>query len=594
MRLTLRRTLFLAVLGLGLALLVGAGISARAMIESRLEVRVLKSLSRSAHLAAAALEGMSPAETAHMDAAADRLGRTLGVHVSVFGPNAKLLGDSALSPAALRSAPEPDDLPEVRTALGGSEGSWQRTVDGADAADLFVAVPYVAAGGSGAVRVGTSLDTVQETLADLRLVLVLGTLYALVAAIAVSALATHLSRRALERAITRVDGIAQGGRGAPSSEGFRETLARGFGAYRRAADNLEQAVENLAEERSWLEGVLHGMDEGVLALDPAGRVALLNGRAASLLALDERALGRPALDVIEPECLRDMAARAATGVPSEGQFPVGPPPCRTVAARASLLPGRHGVVVVLRDVTEMRRLETVRRDFFANASHELRTPVAVIRATTETLLDGALDDRQRSRSFVEAIDRNSERLSRLVADVLDISRIEAGAYRVDIRALRVAPVARHVAALLEPAWGKRGQSLSLCIAEELEVLADASALEHVLFNLLSNAVNYTPEGGHVRIVAEPFGARVRIHVEDDGPGIPEPHRSRVFERFYRVDPARSREMGGTGLGLAIVRHLVSAMSGTVEVGAASPHGAVFTVSLPAAPAPAEEVPVSAT
>jgi two-component system phosphate regulon sensor histidine kinase PhoR len=254
-----------------------------------------------------------------------------------------------------------------------------------------------------------------------------------------------------------------------------------------------------------------------------------------------------------------------------------------VLARATSLRGRGGVVVVMHDVTELRRLETVRRDFVANVSHELRTPVSVIRANAETLLDGGLEDAGRARGFVESLLRHAERLSGLVSDLLDIARIEAGRVNLDPKPLQLADVILRAAQTVEPNAQRKSIAVRSEVLPDLTIVADVRALEHVVLNLLDNAVKYTPAGGHVVVRARTEGRTVRVEVRDDGPGIEPRHRARIFERFYRVDPGRSRDMGGTGLGLSIVKNLTESMGGRVGVEPASPRGSIFWFTLPTDP-----------
>jgi two-component system phosphate regulon sensor histidine kinase PhoR len=237
-------------------------------------------------------------------------------------------------------------------------------------------------------------------------------------------------------------------------------------------------------------------------------------------------------------------------------------------------------VLVLRDVTELRRLETMRRDFVANASHELRTPVSIISANVETLIGGAISDPQRADEFLGAVQRNAERLSRLVTELLDLSRIEEGSQTLDLKGMTAEAAVGAVIDLLETRAHDRGLSLDLAIEDDLTFVGDARSFEQVLVNLVDNAIKYTPRGGTVGIEIRRDDDDALFEVWDTGPGVPEAHRARLFERFYRVDPGRSRDMGGTGLGLSIVKHLVESMEGTVGMRPRSPRGSIFWVRLP--------------
>jgi two-component system phosphate regulon sensor histidine kinase PhoR len=239
-------------------------------------------------------------------------------------------------------------------------------------------------------------------------------------------------------------------------------------------------------------------------------------------------------------------------------------------------------VLLLEDVTAMRRLETVRRDFVANVSHELRTPVAVIRANAETLLAGAKDDPVMAGKLVDGLHRNAERLARILADLLDLSRLDAGQYRLELGNVPIRQVTEQSLSAVEPQAAHRNVAVKVDIPDGLAVRADSKALDHILVNLIDNGVKYGRPDGNVWVEARPDDSGVRIEVRDDGPGIADKHRTRVFERFYRADPSRSREAGGTGLGLSIVKHLVESMGGEVGVEPNLPHGSIFWLRLPRA------------
>jgi two-component system phosphate regulon sensor histidine kinase PhoR len=395
-----------------------------------------------------------------------------------------------------------------------------------------------------------------------------------------SSLASHYEARGLRRLLERARDLAEGRERGRIVLGSGDELAGIAGSFNRLSDELQRVVAALAQERDRFQAVLEGMEEAVLALDRERRLVLANGAARALLGLGEGALGRTLLETARVPELSALAQAAWEGKQHTAELTLSGPPPRQVLARATPLKAGPGVVLVLRDISELRRLETVRRDFVANASHELRTPVAVIRANAETLLDGALDDPQRARLFLEAIGRNAERLGRLVADVLDVSRLESGAYPLEVQEVELARVVTAAAGALETAIAERGHSLRLDVPPGLTARCDAAALEHALFNLLDNAIKHTPPGSHLEVGCATEEAHVTLTVADDGPGIAPPHRERVFERFYRVDPARSREAGGTGLGLAIVKHLVQAMEGQVGLAPNSPTGSRFFVRLP--------------
>ena len=288
-----------------------------------------------------------------------------------------------------------------------------------------------------------------------------------------------------------------------------------------------------------------------------GRVTMLNESARQLFRFASDALGLPLDDICSVPELKELVNQPKGGHATTREFELDTTPVKTVLARVTPLAGSKGAVVVVHNVTEMRRLEMVRRDFVANVSHELRTPVSVIHANSETLLDGALDDEKQAPKFVEAIYRNSARLGHLVADLLDLSRIEAGQYDLELEPIKLYGAGARATEAISIAAAKKNMDVFNEVPGELVALADMQALDQVLLNLVENAVKYTPENGRVIVRAFPVEDQVRIEVMDDGPGIPAEHHDRLFERFYRVDPGRSKQMGGTGLGLAIVKHLVN-------------------------------------
>jgi two-component system phosphate regulon sensor histidine kinase PhoR len=331
--------------------------------------------------------------------------------------------------------------------------------------------------------------------------------------------------------------------------------------------------------------VLDGMREGVLLLDAENLVQLANPALREMLLLDRDILGRTQLEVVRnAELKRILDAARASGAPASGEIEVGDLKPRRLLVHAIGLPDDiGGVLVVFVDVTDLRRLESMRRDFVANVSHELRTPITSVRSAAETLRVAIESGPEAAATFVGMIERNAERLHRLVEDLLDLSRIESREFRLTLETVELHTVADHVVTLLTPNADRKRMRLIVDIpAETAPVRAARRALEQVLSNLVDNAVKYGLENGTVTLRAVSEARTVRISVEDDGPGVEAKHLPRLFERFYRVDAGRSREVGGTGLGLSIVKHLVEAMAGTVGVESTPGKGSRFSVTLPRA------------
>jgi two-component system phosphate regulon sensor histidine kinase PhoR len=311
----------------------------------------------------------------------------------------------------------------------------------------------------------------------------------------------------------------------------------------------------------------------VVAVD--GRVRVCNA-AFDALSAGGRAAGLTLLEVTRSGELAEAVRRALEGTARRLELAL---PHRALSVQ--LTPLLRGEVLCLaRDVTEERRAAATRRDFVANASHELRTPVAAIRGAAETLLAGALEQPEAARGFVEIVHRQAERLSRLTQDLLDLSRLESRQWRFEVAPVDLAALGRLVAELQGPSARKKGLELRVAIPAGLTVMADGRALEQVVVNLVDNAIKYTSTGS-VELAAEARGEDAVLTVTDTGPGIEPHHLARLFERFYRVDAGRAREAGGTGLGLAIAKHLVQGMRGEIDV-ASGAEGTRFTVRLPAA------------
>ena len=343
------------------------------------------------------------------------------------------------------------------------------------------------------------------------------------------------------------------------------------------AEDVERSRNALASERTLLASVADGLTQGVIAIDGDRRIEMLNDAARRMLGVQSSLVGEPLLEFVRVPELRALIERPEDAS-AEVQLPHGP---RTLI-RAARTWGRAGRVLLLEDVTTVRRLESVRRDFIANVSHELRTPVAVIRANAETLIAGAKDDPQMAPKLMDGLHRNAERLARIIADLLDLSRLDAGQYRLDVSAVPVKSVTEQSLSAVETQANQRGITVEVAVPEAIAVQADPKALDQILVNLIDNGVKYARPEGRVWVEARDLGDAVRIEVRDDGPGIPEKHRERVFERFYRMDPSRARDAGGTGLGLSIVKHLVESMGGEVGVEPNAPRGSIFWLRLPRA------------
>jgi two-component system, OmpR family, phosphate regulon sensor histidine kinase PhoR len=358
----------------------------------------------------------------------------------------------------------------------------------------------------------------------------------------------------------------------------RYALAR----YSAALVEIERHREMTEDTNRLLSAVLATMREGVLIVNSEMRIVLYNDAAARIVKL-------PA--VFEPfrlvDATRDPSVNGAfrsaleRRAAVEARVDMADHAARSFQLNVAPL-GRDLAVGVFFDITQLERLERVRREFFANLSHELRTPLTAILAYSETLLGGAIDDRENNLRFIEKVHKHAARMSELISDISDLSAIESGQVKLTLGPVRLRSIVTEVFALTESRRGDSNVSLSVSVAENMRVLADQTRLEQILYNLIDNAVKFNSPGGSVAVTAEEQDGRVTIHVEDTGVGIPASDLPRVFERLYRADKSRSRRIEGTGLGLAIVKHLVQAHGGEVAARSEVGRGSRFTFTLPAA------------
>lgn len=363
-------------------------------------------------------------------------------------------------------------------------------------------------------------------------------------------------------------------------------------ACEEAADRLDKLmsgqrtrISELEKATGFLETMLESMDEGVIVVDRDYRIAFANQAGISLLGASATPVGRAVLEVVRnPAVDKTLKQLSVTQSPVQSEFELRSNH-RILSLFATALPARGpgAAMLVLHDVTELRRLENLRKEFVANVSHELKTPLAGIQAYAETLLNGAIDDRDACGRFVKRIQEQCYRLSDLVQDLLQLGRIEAGQEAFQLERVCVADVVRTAVEAQQPVAGSKHVSIAVhAAAEDLFAIADHNGLQTIMNNLIGNAVKYTPDGGEIQVRWNRAEDQVRIDVIDSGVGISTEHLPRIFERFYRVDEARSRDIGGTGLGLSIVKHLVGEFGGSVSVTSQPGEGSTFSVFLPAA------------
>jgi two-component system, OmpR family, phosphate regulon sensor histidine kinase PhoR len=592
LKLDIRAKLFIVSLGLIAVSLVAAELYLRPAIEGTLSERIRGDLVVRLDLvehAASAARDMSPAT---WDALADDLGPRAQGRVTFIASDGRVLGDSEVPLADLAKLENHRDRPEIAEALAqrtGASTRWSATVHDRL---MYAAVPFVYPDGTrGAARLAVPLADVDAALHHLERLLLVAMAVALIVATIMSSAAAQILSAALRRMTEIARRMSAGDLQVRTRVTGRDEIAALGRALDHLAGSLSTTLTELRGERDLLERILQSMREGVLVLDGDRRILLVNPALRKSLVLDDDVVGKAPLELVRNADLQEILERAfaADEGAVSGEIETGGLARRRMLVHASLLPAAAdpargvGLLAVFVDVTDIRRLETLRKDFVANVSHELRTPVTAVRSAVETLRLTIERDPVASARFIDMIDRNAQRLGSLVEDLLDLSRIESQEYKPNLEEIELRPVAEQVVGLLRGKLDEKRQQLALEIpADGFEVRTDRRALEQVLTNLIDNAVKYCPMGSSITVRAHLADGQARIEVADTGPGIEPRHQPRLFERFYRVDGGRSRDMGGTGLGLSIVKHLVEAMRGTVGVESTPGRGSRFWFTLPLA------------
>jgi signal transduction histidine kinase len=503
------------------------------------------------------------------DALADEAGVATGHRITLIDSTGRVVGDSEFDGPALQSLENHSNRPEVVAARQNGLGSARRVSPSTGEEQLYVAVKAP----SGVARVSVTTKAIEEIFARARS----GVLAAGVISFLLAAVLALLFSRAVSKPITDLRDVAQslaaGGHKRHPALAAPGEVGDLADAIYRLAEQLEARLSALVAEQSILSALVETLNEGVVAISPEHEVVRINETGQRLLSID-----RPApfgMDFLPREAtLRSAISLALKGTATEPEEVIIGETTLSLTARPLV---NGGAVVALFDLTPIRRLEAVRRDFVANVSHELRTPLTIIGGFAETLQDPDIPADKRAH-FARTIFSSTQRMQRIVDELLDLSRIESGHWRPRPQPVRIADVAGEVFGRVAATAKSKGVALETKLDAAADVVyADRTALEQILLNLVENAIRHTGEGGRVTIKTAAADNGVHLMVNDTGSGIPPEHLPRIFERFYRADSGRSRESGGTGLGLAIVKHMVEAHGGSV--GAESVVGAGTTIRI---------------
>jgi two-component system phosphate regulon sensor histidine kinase PhoR len=466
--------------------------------------------------------------------------------------------------------------PEIATALSGKVGSSTRLSHTVGIEFLYLAVPS----GDKIVRLAYPLASIQQHIADIRSNLMRATILALLLALVLAVVIAEVISRRLRRIVRFAEQVAAGDLSARIAETSGDEIAQVAMALDRTARRLEENFAAVRESRSELEALLNSMTDGVIAVSPDMKVRWANQAIASIVHQQVR-IGASVVEVLRHPDFLATLSEALKSKHRESAIAASLSGRRSFLVNAEPLPD-GGVVSVLHDISEVERVEKTRRDFIANVSHELRTPLTSIRGYAETLIesDGLLNDS--AREFLQVIRRNAERMGRLTEDLLVLARVESGEEKLDLRPQSARQLLSESASSMQENARTAEVELAVENIPDWSVMADGYAVHQVFGNLISNALRYAQSGKKIIIGAHEQPGGIEFFVRDFGPGIASEHLPRIFERFYRVDKARSRESGGTGLGLAIVKHIVLNHGGAVRVESMVGHGTTFFFLLPKA------------
>jgi two-component system phosphate regulon sensor histidine kinase PhoR len=520
------------------------------------------------------------------DSLTDVLGSEIGSRITIIDVHGKVLGDSYESGADLLGMENHKDRPEVASALQGLAGKSIRYSHTIKVDMLYVASPIRTEGKIiGVARIALPLTDLKRQQHLILNVILAGFGVAFILSLILN---FYFSRRAI-KPLQQMIGIGRKMSAGDFSERVRIRTKDEIGELAETlnlmAEELSEKLAQITEDRTQLETILSSMIEGVMAVDRQGKVMLVNDALSRTFELDPSFLGKPHYEVIRDHELNEFIQEVVSSKEEKRkEISFMRPRERDIMIQSAIVEkkgkGDIFALFVFHDITELKRLEKVRKDFVANVSHELRTPLTSIKGFVEALKDGAVSDAEQTQRFLSVISQHTDRMNQIISDLLQLSQIESKGFELKIEPFSFKELAEEVVSSLKRSAEKKSQNLEIKITSgDQKVMGDRYRIGQALTNLVDNAIKYTPEKGSIRIETRDRGEKVEIAVIDNGTGIPPQDLSRIFERFYTVDKGRSRELGGTGLGLSIVRHIVEAHGGTVKVQSQPGKGSEFSFSL---------------
>ncbi len=510
--------------------------------------------------------------------------------ITIMLPDGTVLADNWAERLGIEALENHANRPEVQAALAGRPMYVRRYSNTVKTEMLYYAVPVKIGGQTAAVlRLSFALTTFHRQMTSVRNFLMTSDLIAILFLLPL----TYLISRSVQSPIEKL----RKGAGALAAGNLSEKIVLSgslefeklAGDLNSMADQLQQKIQNIEQQHNRTEALLSKMVEGVLAIDRYGKAVFANSAFCKMFGLrEERIQGRSYLEITRSDQLSDYIAALLKGdTASEAReiTLVGPEGEKNFAVQASRIQEEDRltglILLVFHDITRIKRVERIRKDFVANVSHELRTPLTALKGSTELLLDGAYTKPEQCKKFLVIMDKQLRNMQNLVSDMLNLAAVEETRTGIRREQIELNTLVEDTVSLMRPLAEKKGQNFILRLPErKISLNVDPSQMTDALMNLLDNAVKYTQEGGTIELIARTENDNLIFQVRDNGPGIPTNQVSRIFERFYRVDKSRSREIGGTGLGLAIVKHAIENHGGTITVQSESGTGTVFTILLP--------------
>jgi two-component system phosphate regulon sensor histidine kinase PhoR len=506
--------------------------------------------------------------------------------ITVINPTGKVLADSEKKEEEIPQMENHLDRPEVKTALSGSIGIDTRYSPTLEIDMLYVALPLKDKNKTiGVLRLALTLENVQKTLSAIRKIVLLGLLFALGLAFVLGSIVAGQTIKPINRMIQVSRRFSEGDFSRRIIRPSKDEIGELAATLNTMAQDIENKIKEIRVQNQKLGAIFNSMIEGVMVIDKEGHIVSVNQTVEEIFSvLKSDVEGKIFLEVIRNNDIAEVInAILKAGKPISKEITLIYPIRRIFEVNATPILDNDaitGCLIVIHDITEIRRLETVRQDFVANVSHELKTPLTSIKGFVETLLEGALDDKENNRNFLNIIQDHAGRLNKLVDDLLSLSHLESEEIMLEKKSFNLKQQLEKVISAFKSHLKKTKIEIKNELPVNISISADKDRIEQVFTNLIDNAIKFNKEKGTIRIYSQEVNGKIKVIVEDSGIGIPERDIPRIFERFYRVDKARSRELGGTGLGLSIVKHIVELHGGSVGVESTEGFGSKFWFILP--------------